>query len=145
MNQCLINAWNYTVTSEEDTVFVIGDFSLSRNREAIENWTKQLKGHKHLILGNHDELKPWHYVHAGFESVHTSYDFYRPPINELCYLIHDPATYNALPKGSKLLCGHVHNTFKRSKDNPNIINVGVDQWQFRPVSLLEIEELYLDE
>lgn len=44
--------WNNKV-NEHDDVYIIGDFSYKAVKEATE-YLKQLKGHKHLIVGNHD-------------------------------------------------------------------------------------------
>ena len=50
MNQTMIENWN-SVVSDEDTVFVLGDFiSDASCLPLIDN----LKGHIKLILGNHD-------------------------------------------------------------------------------------------
>lgn len=43
------------VVSEEDTVWILGDCILNDNEKGIEA-LKQLKGHKHLVIGNHDTL-----------------------------------------------------------------------------------------
>ena len=63
------------VVKPEDTVYFLGDISL-RGPENFGYYrrllTKTLPGRKILILGNHDGLKPFTYVNAGFESVHTS-------------------------------------------------------------------------
>jgi calcineurin-like phosphoesterase family protein len=37
----------------------------------------------------------------------------------------------------RVLCGHVHNMWKR---NGNCFNVGVDVWDFRPVTMSQIME-----
>ena len=52
MDEALIRLWNDKV-SDKDDVYIVGDFSYRSGRQ--EQWyLKQLKGHKHLILGNHD-------------------------------------------------------------------------------------------
>ena len=48
--------------------------------------------------------------------------------------MHDPAVANV--KRDKLwLAGHVHTLFKHAG---NVINVGVDQWNYMPVNIEEI-------
>jgi len=49
MNEDLINNWNNVVTDGDD-IFVLGDVVFSNGIDLA----KRLKGHKHLIVGNHD-------------------------------------------------------------------------------------------
>jgi calcineurin-like phosphoesterase family protein len=49
MNEMLIRNWNETVQSD-DLVYVLGDFTLSRRIEVIENLVGRLNGHKILIM-----------------------------------------------------------------------------------------------
>ena len=52
MDETLIKNWNSVVTDEDD-VYIIGDF-IYRSSHVATYYLKQLKGHKHLIIGNHD-------------------------------------------------------------------------------------------
>ena len=52
MDRCLIQLWNGRV-QPEDTVYVLGDFCYKSER-APEWYLRQLRGHKILIIGNHD-------------------------------------------------------------------------------------------
>lgn len=52
MDHALIRLWNHRV-SEEDHVYIIGDFAY-RNEKSEEWYLRQLKGHKYLVIGNHD-------------------------------------------------------------------------------------------
>lgn len=54
MNNFMIKQWN-SVTEENDTVIIIGDFS-SGDGERTNEILKKLKGKKILIKGNHDNL-----------------------------------------------------------------------------------------
>lgn len=133
MNKMMIDLWNITV-DKGDTVYILGDFTLVRNFEQIKNWTGKLNGTKHLILGNHDELKPFRYIDCGFASVHTSL------LVDGFYMAHDPAVKTALPKDSVLLHGHVHCLW-RDELNKGLINVGVDVWEYKPVNIKKLKEL----
>lgn len=53
MNESLIANWNAKVT-EEDDVWILGDFCYRSDKEP-SFYLKQLKGRKHLIIGNHDK------------------------------------------------------------------------------------------
>lgn len=56
MNEALINNWNSVVT-QDDTVYVLGDFSLGFSE--VERYSSRLLGKKFLIPGNHDKLHSW--------------------------------------------------------------------------------------
>jgi calcineurin-like phosphoesterase family protein len=116
-------------------VYILGDLTLEKDKEPIRRLLDKLNGKKHLILGNHDYLNPHVYVDIGFHSVHTSLEI---EVNgyPLC-LVHDPAL-SQLDRTKYFLCGHIHDLFKKQK---NCINVGVDVWDYYPVSIHQIEEI----
>lgn len=131
MNYAIIS--NYRkVVDDKDTVYMLGDFTISgpQHRGVTEHFISQLPGTKILILGNHDKFNPFTYVDMGFQSVHTSLD-----IGEFV-LTHDPAV-SIIDRSRNWLCGHIHTLFKK-KDN--VLNVGVDQWGFYPVSIVEVRK-----
>ena len=128
MGRVLLKNYNEVVT-DDDTVYFIGDLTLRTSvyKNAIEQLVSKMNGQKHLILGNHDRLKPFDYVELGFITVHTALEL--PEYNMV--LVHDPAT-SAIDRSKVFICGHVHDLFKTQK---NVINVGVDVWDFKPVSI----------
>ncbi len=133
MNNEIIRRYR-SVVKEEDTVYMLGDLTIvgPQHRAHLDHITKQLPGRKILILGSHDKFDPFAYWDFGFESVHTVLD-----IGEYV-LVHDPAISMVKPD-RKWCCGHIHTLFKKQK---NVINVGVDQWGFYPVSIEEINKLW---
>lgn len=134
MDKELITRYN-SVVGNNDTVFFLGDFSLRPEHQY--QWyratLKKLKGNKILVLGNHDRLRPSGYVRAGFMSVHTRLHIKIKGIRIV--LTHDPAEANMF-SDRIVLCGHIHNLFTLQK---NAINVGVDRWDYYPVSWEQIE------
>lgn len=56
MESIMIDKWNSIVT-EEDTVYVLGDFSWYKEEKTLEILDK-LKGKIVLIKGNHDKISP---------------------------------------------------------------------------------------
>lgn len=124
------------VVKPEDTVYFLGDLTIRgpQYKANLEYIVDQLPGRKLLILGNHDRHDPFTYVEVGFESVHTSLD-----IGEYI-LVHDPAIATVMDD-RKWLCGHVHTVFKMAKKY-TILNVGVDQWAFYPVSEVEVKKMF---
>lgn len=108
MHRILIKNWNDKV-SNEDTVYILGDFCWQTEQEWIE-LLKQLKGKKVLILGNHDiknptsklkkmflDIKPYKEITDNGKRVIMSH--YPMPMYRGAY---NPNIY--------MLYGHVHNT-----------------------------------
>jgi len=130
MRNTIIGKYN-EVVGKNDTCYVLGDTGmlgrdkLSKLRPILD----KMNGTKHLILGNHDEGKPFTYERMGFTSVHTALQY-----NTDVILRHDPASANVAP--DKLwLVGHVHNVFRITTDPITCYNVGVDVNNFYPVTL----------
>lgn len=163
MNQTMIDNWNALV-KPEDTIYHIGDVSFMKQEESYKV-VHQLNGHKILIRGNHDRgigaMKA-----MGFDEV---YDQLQIEINgETLWLAHHPYPYieydpyiedhddpdahhyqirdEGQPKDdfkTWLLCGHVHQSWrtKQFKGRKNgMINVGVDVWDFKPISDEKVAE-----
>lgn len=59
MHKTIKENWNNTVTNA-DHVYILGDLSWKENEDAIK-FVSTLKGNKHLILGNHDNIKDQRY------------------------------------------------------------------------------------
>lgn len=142
MDKVLIRNWN-DIVADDDIVYVLGDLTMkgSEHKSYIKNIIGRLNGHKHLILGNHDLLKPSDYIEIGFISVHTSMEFHVPDAEEgspsIYNLVHDPASI-ITDRTRPWLVGHIHNIFA---ETANAINVGVDVRDFKPMSLDEVKEI----
>lgn len=154
MNKALIDNHN-AIVKPEDTVYCLGDFSMSN--KVVPEILKQLNGNHILIPGNHDKCHPCNknsdkmikeYLSYGFKEIHIQMEQDIPGIglvklNHLPY--NDPGyddnRYSHLkptPTGEKYLFhGHVHTSWKR---RDNMINLGVDVWDYKPVSLNQIIE-----
>jgi len=147
MNSTIIRKHNERV-KEEDKVYFLGDFGFyaSRNKalrgegepiKALDS-LKQLNGHFTMIKGNHDK-------NANKLNIKLT-----EAVLEMgglkIQLLHNPK--NANIKYDLILAGHVHNKWTVKEiynDNKKalIINVGVDVWNFFPISWDEIQGLYL--
>jgi calcineurin-like phosphoesterase family protein len=156
MNEHLVYKWN-SIVGENDTVYHLGDFSFSIT--AVEQYLHRLNGRKVLIPGNHDWCHPSNkksntlekgrliselYLSHGWDEVKltdtikvagTSFNLSHFPYDTedtrfTKYLLKD--------KNTPLLCGHVHQHWKTKG---NMINVGVDVWDYAPVSSEQIMEL----
>ncbi len=149
MNDVLIQRWNETV-SEQDEVWVLGDVALGPITESLA-LVSRLGGRKLLVTGNHDRCWAGHgpkserwvdvYRDAGFDEVlHGWVPTQLGPYEALaCHLpyegdSHDDDRFDSqrpIDEGRLLLHGHVHS---RWQINGNQVNVGVDVWDYRPVS-----------
>jgi calcineurin-like phosphoesterase family protein len=157
MDEIMINKWNTQVHSN-DTVYYLGDFSLSGN--ITESILPRLHGNKHLVMGNHDlchpvnkkkaELGRMLYLKAGFHSLSLESEI---QISGQSVLLHhlpylNPTTtdqyagkydkFRPTNKGQWLLCGHIHEKWRQLN---RMINVGVDVWDFSPVPITIIEQM----
>ena len=141
MRQELIRKFNSRVCPDDET-FHLGDFTMlgAGNIDQINSIIPKLNGRHHLILGNHDRLKPFQYVERlGFESAHTSLRLTYKWANFA--LNHDPAVYALIRKDEFLLHGHIHELYRDLLPEKRAINVGVDVWDFYPISAEEILDL----
>lgn len=120
--------------SPEDNLWILGDLAFARsgNESQLAAWFHALPGRKHLIIGNHDDEAivslPWHTVEYMAEIEDNG---------QMLTLCHYPmVTWNRARRGALQLFGHVHDQWKGSR---NSINVGVDQWDFKPVRIEDIQ------
>ncbi len=130
MNAALIKNWNDRVSCE-DTIFHLGDFSFGNEAKAQEILLK-LNGHKILIVGNHDkqhlEIQGWDRIYRTFEKkIDNTYVV-------MCH--YAMKVWNLSHHGSIQLYGHSHGTLA---GNSQQLDVGVDCWNYAPVSLDEIK------
>jgi calcineurin-like phosphoesterase family protein len=138
MNEEMVQRWNERV-QPGDNVYHLGDFAFGP-RENVANVTKRLNGRLILIAGNHDRSHI-QMLAGGFSAYYnTMYVRARPPDGPptFVFLKHIPDfTGDWERKGSAMyhLCGHVHGAWSRKG---NIINVGVDVSDFRPMTLPEL-------
>jgi calcineurin-like phosphoesterase family protein len=156
MNKAIVKEWNRTV-SNKDTVYILGDFSLSP-KVALEYFPK-LNGRKILVSGNHDATFIAHKKHAKFvkryeeAGVLTYSDaiYHELKDNTLVILSHLPYLQEGYDQrykefrpedtGNILLCGHLHGKFKK---NGRIIDVGIDAHGLKLISEDDIIALIND-
>jgi calcineurin-like phosphoesterase family protein len=131
MDEELIARWNSKV-KKEDTVFVLGDFSLYPQKKT-EEITRRLKGKKVLIMGNHDTKSPAWYRNCGF------YEVSRYPIilEGEWILSHRPLPLNEhMPYYN--LYGHVHSNPCYTTYHPKSYCVCVERIDYAPLLFEEI-------
>jgi calcineurin-like phosphoesterase family protein len=133
MDEAMVERWNETV-GPEDTVWHLGDFALGRQPYFAARLLSRLNGRKRLILGNNDG--PDTVALPGWESV----GHYAEIEHEGTWLVmcHYPfRTWNGMYKGAINLHGHSHG---KLAPMPRQVDVGVDVWDFRPITLDRIKD-----
>ncbi|MDO5705791.1 MAG: phosphoesterase, partial [Paracoccus sp. (in: a-proteobacteria)] len=120
----------------DDDLWIVGDFAAcdtEDQRASARRVFDTISARKHLVRGNHDpewvvrEL-PWQSVD---DLVEVSLD------GRTVVLCHYPlATWNNVRRGAIHLFGHVHDRWPGGEGQ---VNVGVDLWNFQPVTLDQAE------
>ena len=149
MDRHIVKVWNETV-KPTDVVYHMGDVAFT-SPEWCKHIIENLNGYKILILGNHDRAEE-KMKERGFQEVHQSLEIIlgdNIPTNLSHYPYRgtdDPYhktkfDHKNIPDDGKLLlCGHVHDTWitKPGRYKNHMINVGMDKWNFKPVSEDEV-------
>ncbi|MDB5511350.1 MAG: metallophosphoesterase [Enterovirga sp.] len=128
MDRAMTERWNAAV-APDDVVWHLGDVTGLRDRGRVDALLSSLNGIKHLVPGNNDgpatlaspewaSTSPYvELEHGGRRLVLCHYAF---------------RTWNGMGRGALNLHGHSHG---RLRPMPRQQDVGVDVWDFRPVSL----------
>lgn len=132
MDKELINRWN-SVVMDEDTVFMIGDFSFY-DKEKTTEICRGLKGKKILIIGNHDDKQAEYYIDCGF---HKVYEY--PIILEGFWMIsHEPLYLNKnMPYAN--IYGHVHGNEMYVDYSKHSFCACVERINYTPIEWAEIK------
>ena len=128
----MVRRWNGTV-GDDDLVYHLGDFC-SQGEDRCRELLSQLKGHKYLVMGNHDlclSAQKWRVL--GFEEC---YDL--PVILKGFFMLsHDPLYISrSMPYAN--LYGHVHNNPTYCSVSSRSACVSVERIGYTPVMLEEL-------
>lgn len=138
MDEAMIANWNAVVGSK-DVVYVLGDFAFCKSSVEVEGYVRRLNGHIYLVRGNHDK-KPVTSA-RGFAWVGGKEQGLMAVVKgQEMFLSHYACrVWNQSHHGSWHLYGHSHHTLP---DDPCSLSldVGVDGWDFTPVSFDQIRE-----
>lgn len=140
MDNVMIRLWNSRV-QDDDHVYIIGDFAY-RNEKAAEWYLQKLKGHKHLVIGNHDGYTlnnpaAMKYFESVDKMMHVT-----DGDKEIC-LCHFPlAEWNKSRHGSWHIFGHIHGSaddiYEFMKTRERALNAGACINNFTPSSINEL-------
>lgn len=140
MDKYMIELWNLRV-KDEDHVYIVGDVSLN-NKLPIEKYLAQLKGHKHLIRGNHDgRLLDNQKAMEYFDSVDDILEI-NDEGRRVCMCHYPMAEWPGYYRGSWHIYGHIHNNkneaFYIMKDKERALNAAVAINNYMPVTFNEL-------
>ena len=149
MNETLIANYN-NIICKDDFCLWFGD-TVFMGKEDARIMLARFNGKKALIKGNHDKHSPNWFLSLGFSyifdtPIHLSIGGYPVRASHYPYITTLKGVprnkyvdrYPAPKKGEILLHGHIHN---KIKINGNQIHVGVDAWDYSPISIKQIQEL----
>lgn len=165
MAEVMVERWNAVVKSD-DIVYSLGDLAMGRSVDSLA-YVKRLNGFKVFVPGNHDKCwnghKKWQpfmneYSQAGLHIVQgpvphilngrpvtlshfpQQCDFRKQSRHEEGKdFSYEPDRFaDHRPKRGPVLHGHVHQMWKKRGTD---VNVGVDVWDFTPVSADELHAL----
>lgn len=124
MDREMISRWN-AVVSEDDIVYVLGDFGAEGCEKAV---LARLNGMKYLVKGNHDTKSNAEYRQCGFAEV---YD--HPVIIDGFWILSHDALYVNCNMPYANLFGHVHNTPIVKDYSRQHYCVSVERIQYTPI------------
>lgn len=140
MDRIMIENWNHRVR-KEDHVYIIGDF-IYRSRNDAEWYLRQLNGHLHLILGNHDGT--WLKQPGAteyFEEIEKMQ--YIKDEGNLIQMCHFPMIeWNQYHRGAYHIYGHIHgkkdDTYEFMKTRERALNAAACINGYVPVTFQEL-------
>lgn len=139
MDEALIAHWNNRVRPG-DRVFHLGDFAYGCSQKHARAVFDRLNGHRTLIRGNHEargERVPWEGgIHDVLRLSVQDRGMLAPVDLWLSHYAH--LSWPDAFRGRIHLYGHSHGSIPPT---PRACDVGVDCWQFRPVTVPEVQEL----
>jgi calcineurin-like phosphoesterase family protein len=135
----MVALWNEVVTNE-DIVYIVGDF-INPNADGYHfEKIKNLKGHKILIRGNHDTESDEFYYALGIEKI---YDL-TVIVDDFWIISHEPKYVNKnFPYAN--IFAHVHNNPIYKTYSERHYCVSAERINFRPILFSEIKKKILEE
>jgi calcineurin-like phosphoesterase family protein len=133
MNETIIERWNERI-SKSDRVYHLGDVALGTPSEA-RKILNRLNGQIYLIRGNHESVAEHKLCVDRFVWIK---DYFGLKVGtQKIYLFHYALrTWNCMHYGSWSLHAHSHGSLPEL--NHRSFDVGVDPWDFYPVSYDEV-------
>ena len=149
MEETIIRNWNKRI-KDEDVVYVLGDLVKDDDASAIQIFNK-LKGHKHLIIGNHDHQLLENINNSNLFETIKFIDLINDENRKVCICHYPLMDWMEFNRQGILIYGHIHNktekngyAYKLMKEFYKTLpayNCGVDVCNFEPKTLDELIHL----
>lgn len=130
MDAAMIANWN-AVVARNDIVYHLGDFAISRDPRTVRRIFSHLNGSKFLCPGNHDAAATLDLKWAKKDHVQVK----RVDGTNIVLCHYAMRTWPGQHHGAIQLYGHSHGNLPATA---NSLDVGVDVWGFRPISIDDI-------
>ena len=137
MEETIVNNWNNVVTNQDD-VYILGDFCWSKDENEWLRLLNRLNGRKFLIKGNHDlkqysqklknalhDIKEYKEIKDGDRSIimcHYPILFYRSSYDDKKWMF----------------CGHTHNRTEEELARQKIVRQFVDEKQMNKGHIINV-------
>jgi calcineurin-like phosphoesterase family protein len=137
MDRVMIDNWN-SVVKPGDLVYHLGDFAFVKTPELLNFYRQLLNGTIFYIFGNHDRKK-WFRKNDKFAGKRNLKEIKVKGVNiTLCH--YEMKVWNKSHYGAWHLYGHSHTSNPCGDKMSLSLNVGVDAWNFHPVTFEQISE-----
>ena len=131
MDAAMLERWN-AVVGQGDEVWHLGDFAVGLGSDATAAMLAALNGRKHLVTGNNDGDATL--AQPGWASVQPYAEITVDGVGlVLCHYAF--RSWRNMGRLWRNLHGHSHG---RLQPMPRQTDVGVDVWEYRPVTLAQI-------
>ena len=147
MNWAIINNIN-EIVKPDDELYILGDFIFGSVERAEEILSVIVCKNLHYIFGNHDRDMDDPRLKRFFKSMGPYKEIKVPDEkggSQMIVLCHYPILeWNKGHRGSWMLHGHCHGNLKYpdTLKNKRITDVGVDCWNYKPVSYSQLKSLF---
>jgi calcineurin-like phosphoesterase family protein len=139
MDAALVANWNACV-GPDDTVYHLGDVTLTKNAAILSPIFARLQGNKFLVPGNHDHWLRQPALKFGWHVLPPIYELRVD--NHLFILSHFPLlTWHGAHRGAWMLHGHCHGNVDALNSRTTRLDVGVDSHNCRPISLDHVRDI----
>ncbi len=125
------------VVMPDDTLRIVGDFSMSSNFDVILKYRQRINCEDIILIkGNHDYLRDSQYRQI-FNQV-LEYEELSHNTTKVVLSHYAMRVWNKSHRGAWHLYGHSHGALPDNGDKS--FDVGVDCWNYKPLSMKEIEK-----
>ena len=141
MDRVILQLWN-TRVQRDDHVYIVGDFTY-KGTVKPEEYLRKMRGHKHLIIGNHDrDLLHNDAAMSYFDSADHILFLLDEEYRQIVLCHYPMAEWAGSRRDSWLIYGHIHShrdeTYAFMKTRERALNAAACINHYMPVSFAEL-------